>query len=434
MSLVGWWKLQDNSLDSSKNAITATDHAMAWSTTEGMLGRCASFTDAGDNNDNSSYIRIDDVASYLVDGSRSVFCWIKCNGRTADTILAFENSDGSANALLFWIRTGGIISLYDGTWFVDSSGSVNDNTWHHIGYTYNAIESEYNFELFIDGESAGIGTGNPSNFAATNRVTIGMDWDTSSWTDIYQGYMNDVRIYDHVLSTKEIKELARCKIVHYKCEWDRDQTGDILRDSSGYDNHVTIPAVTNPTWTNASSPYGLGYYSLSGVLKRIITNNSPNILIPSVADYAWTICAWVKMTDTNGEQRLLSGLHGGCYLQSNTLAANKMVLYLASGYYATSDDATSYLYDNVWHHVAFVFDNKDSSRYIYVDGVDKTDTTVGDNGTTPVAHLTTLSWGFFLGVSSLTDMRIYNTPLSSTDILGIYKTSAQADNKGNLWC
>ena len=42
----------------------------------------------------------------------------------------------------------------------------------------------------------------------------------------------------------------------------------------------------------------------------------------------------------------------------------------STGYYMYSTDLSSALYDNAWHQIVFILDNRDTSAYIYVDAVD----------------------------------------------------------------
>ncbi len=49
----------------------------------------------------------------------------------------------------------------------------------------------------------------------TVESTAGYLWLGQSYTGVMNGKLNDFRLYDHVLSLKEIKEVARAKILHY---------------------------------------------------------------------------------------------------------------------------------------------------------------------------------------------------------------------------
>jgi hypothetical protein len=51
--------------------------------------------------------------------------------------------------------------------------------------------------------------------------------------------MFNVKIYDHVLSEKEVKEESKLKILHYKCDQNK-VSNDILGDASEYNNSAQL--------------------------------------------------------------------------------------------------------------------------------------------------------------------------------------------------
>jgi hypothetical protein len=51
--------------------------------------------------------------------------------------------------------------------------------------------------------------------------------------------MDDVKIYNHALSEKEVKELSKLKILHYKCDQDKGNS-EILGDATEYNNSAQL--------------------------------------------------------------------------------------------------------------------------------------------------------------------------------------------------
>jgi hypothetical protein len=92
--------------------------------------------------------------------------------------------------------------------------TLNAGKWYHVGYTYDngAIK------LYVNG--ALDGTYNVVSSIVSDYIQI-FGWSFVSGTTVYGNYklngrIRDVRIYDHCLSAKEVKELSKGLILHYK--------------------------------------------------------------------------------------------------------------------------------------------------------------------------------------------------------------------------
>ncbi len=85
------------------------------------------------------------------------------------------------------------------------------NTWYHIVYTTDTAANEY--KLYIDGEMIGEGTAGatPENM---NERRIGSEHD-GRWLN---GMMDNVRIYDRVLSADEVMQNFEAKIDTFPVE------------------------------------------------------------------------------------------------------------------------------------------------------------------------------------------------------------------------
>lgn len=83
--------------------------------------------------------------------------------------------------------------------------ALNDGQWHHVAYTADAAADVT--QLYIDGVLAGTTTTPLFTFPAFNNFEIGR-LGRSSPTDAYAGSVDELRIYDTVLSSNEIATLA----------------------------------------------------------------------------------------------------------------------------------------------------------------------------------------------------------------------------------
>ncbi|GAA5118651.1 choice-of-anchor D domain-containing protein [Luteolibacter yonseiensis] len=82
---------------------------------------------------------------------------------------------------------------------------LNDGQWHHVAYTSNAATDVT--QLYIDGVLVGSTSSPAFTFPAFNNFEIGR-LGRSSPTDAYAGSVDELRIYDTILSASDIAGLA----------------------------------------------------------------------------------------------------------------------------------------------------------------------------------------------------------------------------------
>ena len=144
--------------------------------------------------------------------------WVKVNNAWSENWrdgIRWYSTDGSSDAYSrqeFYTNCTKV-----GVWFSGSPNSISGKNftvgdWHHLAFTIDYNIGQSNF--YIDGNLVGYTTGvNTTHYIKTGNFTIG-DSDGAG-VDIS---MNDVRIYDHVLSAAEVKEISQGLVVHYKLD------------------------------------------------------------------------------------------------------------------------------------------------------------------------------------------------------------------------
>lgn len=139
--------------------------------------------------------------------------WIRTAGATGP---------GNEGAILFDRRSnaGDVLVLKDdGTLFVQAnggSGTVNsfsstvnvaDDAWHHVVYVYDQSNGG-STTLYVDGIAAGTGTASAAwSWIATQPIEIGKSHD--SYWKLFNGEMDDFRVYSRPLNDSEITQLAQ---------------------------------------------------------------------------------------------------------------------------------------------------------------------------------------------------------------------------------
>ena len=184
--------------DDSGNGYTASVHGGASYTAAGKIGGAATFDGNGD------YLRADAVSGGVNNRSITVSGWIKTSSTAQQFAIAFNTSSGG-NRFMAGLASGNTrYQLYDTSAWRDSGAAVRDNTWHHIGWTIDTAGNVIG--LIVDG-SVVTSYGSGSEVGSTDRFSIGMEWDSGSTGDYWNGLIDEVLLFGRKLDTTEIQAL-----------------------------------------------------------------------------------------------------------------------------------------------------------------------------------------------------------------------------------
>lgn len=233
--------------------------------TQGKIGGCYYFDGVNDNlyySDNNKLSWGGKEISYA--------CWFKCSKNNAsgvlidlfaDLVLTYRY-DSSGIKFGYWRAYRNSSNNRTGDAPVGST-YYNADVWHHIAITF---DHQFN-KLYVDGQLSQ--AWNSSSLYTTNweplltatsykNIAIGRSYGSATFAD---GSINDVRIYDHCLSPKEVKEISKALVLHYQ-----------FNDSyvEGTTNLITTTDCLSSTCYNgASGKYGYGtttdMYKTTGV-------------------------------------------------------------------------------------------------------------------------------------------------------------------------
>ena len=158
-------------------------------------------------------------------------CWVKFNSLTPDSGLGgsmggqhrYPNNTGMGLTLKYISGTTGYLSCNTGD---GSSRTYNTycgstllhaNTWYHVAFTYDGSTIKFYVNGKLDGAHSYTGQINTDDYIILGSWSLG----ETSGSAIYGGYkllgnINDFRIYDNVLSLKQIREISKGLVVHYQ--------------------------------------------------------------------------------------------------------------------------------------------------------------------------------------------------------------------------
>ena len=400
--------------------------------------------------------------------------WIKTTA-TAGTLISFGG--GASNNVERAVKlSAGKVQLFEKNGGAEtsllSSGTVNDDSWHHIVCTIAGISSVW--KIYVDqvDVSASVVNGPGNSNLAVTQTTIAVSYLNAAISNYYAGSMDDLRIYNDVLTTAEITELYVLKPVFagtqtsaysslvswWRMEEDSEPT--VFIDSKGSNdmtvyntNYYSLPTdgvdqglrCFLPTRSSSAKGYNSNNPSFGYAKTATLTNIDVN---------TFTISFWFKTSTTSYHSTLFSFNPASptvsqTYIRCDYYNNNGDSFRFIQRYRPTLNDAsltdtadsiageTNY-HDNNWHHIVCTKSGQTSSDNIklYVDTVLKETTTLTNSGGNSMAEINNLT----LGVSNYTssngsyywiywakdaksdDFRFYNRELTVSEIAELYAT------------
>lgn len=149
---------------------------------------------------------------------------------------------------------------------------------------------------------------------------------------------------------------------------------------------------------------------------------------------ALSLCAWVNPSQVSGGYNIVSSYEGGG-AGLHISSGNIYFQIYSGGYIGVSGGSVS---ANTWYHVVGTYDN--SKLRIYINGELKGEVSKTGN----ITYNSNTPWSIAVNPSGtgdggehfygkLSDVRIYSTALSASDIKELYNTSASVDKNGNMY-
>lgn len=228
--------------------------------TAGKIGKAATFP----NNCNSCI--------YMNGLKLQIFSWaiwFKVLGEGSGTSQRFmsEGRDTGSVGTNLWVSKDGT-TLSWSTHKKSGNITISLNTWYHVILTADGS----NIKLYLNGElkSTTSYTENSDYAQSNDKLVLGKmsySYTNSSNYFPFNGQLNDVRIYDHALSAKEVEEISKGLVLHYKLDNNGLGNKNIAKPSigtattssaelntttfTGWDNYATYDlALTATEWAN----------------------------------------------------------------------------------------------------------------------------------------------------------------------------------------
>ena len=199
--LVGWWKFDGNALDSSGNDRNGTLHGNP-TFLPGYDGDALQFDGVND------YVRITGYNGVTGTHAFSISAWIKTTDDEGEIV---GWGKPSAREQVEFRIDSNRLRCQHGAGNIQSDTNVNDNEWHQVAVTVkeNATVSHPDVILWLDGKDDTRPGTDPDAFNITGNYDVKIARRYNASERWLAGLIDDVRIYDRMLSPAEILQLAR---------------------------------------------------------------------------------------------------------------------------------------------------------------------------------------------------------------------------------
>jgi hypothetical protein len=200
-TLVGHWKLDGDALDASGNSRHGTLGGNP-QFVPGVYGEALE-CDGDDSLTITGYKGIEGTNPF------SIAVWIQTKSTDTKTIVTWGSAVNGAKIELRIINN--VLRANHGAGNVNSASAVNDNQWHHVVLTVtaNATLSYPQMILYVDGRDNTVpSTDTDPVLNIIPSFDVGIGWRSTDSDRYWEGLLDDVRIYNRVLTAAEIKELA----------------------------------------------------------------------------------------------------------------------------------------------------------------------------------------------------------------------------------
>lgn len=258
MSLQVWLPLNGDLHNQGLSDVTVTNNG-ATVNTSGKIGKCYSF----DGSNSCIALNAPSLYNIIKGGNQpfTIMFWIYHAAASRGIIFGDYGLTGTIQCNVELQSNHKVRFYWAGAPDKNFSTSVGENTWCHIALVYDGSQVIiYKNGVLQTGDSYS------GTLTAKSKTTgvyhLGRDYrnDTN-----LNGKLNDFRIYDHVLSTKEVEEISQGLVLHYKLDqpnqnlltndWDLTAWSKESGISVSWDNTIGMYKVLDSSHT--SSRWGI---------------------------------------------------------------------------------------------------------------------------------------------------------------------------------
>ena len=338
----------------------------------GKFGNAVRFDGSND------HVQRQALSNININDNWSTSVWVNPSS-TSSTRIVLANSQSANDRWGIEISSGNLrTGIYNGSsYFTNKNTSISANVWTHVATIYDGSE----IRLFLNGVEA-VATGNVPSLNQDAYFTMGSR--TTGSSSYFAGRIDEVRVYNRVLSPSEVKDLyewAPGPVGYWKMDEKVSGDNQAIHDLSGNGNNGTTSSA-NGTGMDCTKPGKSGTAcEFDGEDDYVLVSDDD--LFDFGLSGSFTYSLWAKRNVLNERHELIdhnsSGSHdqwsfietnGRVYLQMRDAVGNACYTYTSS-YIVT---------DTNWHYITIIRDADTGTIKYYIDGVLYPTTTSGCSG------------------------------------------------------
>jgi len=276
-NLVGYWKLDD--LDSGVIAIDDSGYDHYGRLREGAQYVAGFLDEAVQFDGENDYISMDGYKGILGQRPLTVTAWVKTSAADTGNIVNW-GVQPTGQRVDFRVNLGRLRCEHGGG-FVEANTVMNDGQWHHVALTIiaGATATYPDVMLYLDGRDDTIPSTDIDtvfNMASGEDFRIGVRGTQTPDDRFFEGLIDEVRLYDRVLSGPEIQHLMDPAKAY---------------NNSPVDGTIDVPLGTKLTWSAGTDPATGNPYTKHNVyfgtsFDDVNTGTVPTTTLTGINEYA----------------------------------------------------------------------------------------------------------------------------------------------------
>ena len=210
-NLAGWW-----TFDEGQGSVSVLDRS--GNGRHGTLAGDPLWVEGYDGGalelSGNDYVTMAGYKGVLGTHAFSVSVWLKTTSAGIQELLWWGTESGGQR-VEFRVHDDGHIRMGAGNGQVESQSQVTDGQWHHVVATVveNATNSSSDVRIYIDGKDDTVASTDADAFGLVSGLDVTVGWRPSSGDRPFAGSVDDIRIYDKVLTPAEVELLTRIDLL-----------------------------------------------------------------------------------------------------------------------------------------------------------------------------------------------------------------------------